>query len=308
VTIVAIYGFYQFTIQDYGALFWLVNPRLDTSLAHGRFTFWPWRDRITSVLTSEMELGHFLNLCLPLTAVLSVLGGFKKINFKWIVCASAVAVALLLTFTFGAWLALLATLSVYVALFEKKWRGRVLKAVLSSILILGLVVAFTPLHVYIESKLFGTAAGSLAWDVFTRVDAWLFALRTWWSHPLIGVGVGNYEILEYAHEFIHSQWGPSGSTPHETYLYLLAELGIVGFVPVVVILLRTIRWDISLRRDSRFGLIALGIAFALTANMIGWFGDDSTFFGPHTSYLVWLLVGISESIHNISNSPAQEFA
>jgi len=60
--LVAIYGFYQWIIQDYGALFWIVNPRLDTSLAHYRDYFWQWRHRIISVLTSEMELGHYFNL------------------------------------------------------------------------------------------------------------------------------------------------------------------------------------------------------------------------------------------------------
>ena len=36
---VACYGFYQFAIKDFGALFWIVNPRLETSLSPGRFTF-----------------------------------------------------------------------------------------------------------------------------------------------------------------------------------------------------------------------------------------------------------------------------
>jgi hypothetical protein len=60
--LVAGYGFYQWAIHDHGALFWIVNPRLDTSLAHYRDQFWHWRNRIISVLTSEMELGHYFNL------------------------------------------------------------------------------------------------------------------------------------------------------------------------------------------------------------------------------------------------------
>src|SRR5438067_924470 len=73
--VVAAYGFYQFAIQDYGALFWIVNPRLDTGLSHYRETFWPWRNRIVSVLTSEMELGHYFNLCMPIGVLLWIVEG-----------------------------------------------------------------------------------------------------------------------------------------------------------------------------------------------------------------------------------------
>ena len=108
------------------------------------------------------------------------------------------------------------------------------------------------------------------------------------------------EILEYAHETIHSPWGEGGSTPHNTYLYLLAESGIVGLVGMLAIMLGTMRKSLSLRRHPEYGVIALGLAFGLTCNLIGWFGDDSTFTGPHTSYLLWLIVGLSEAVRNLA--------
>jgi O-antigen ligase len=120
----------------------------------------------------------------------------------------------------------------------------------------------------------------------------------------MGVGIGNYEILEYAHEFIHSPWGPSGSTPHETYLYLLAESGLIGLFSMLFIVVGNVRSNLKLRSHPCLGLIALALAFALCTNLIGWFGDDSTFFGPHTSYLVWLLLGLSEVLRNLSHKPS----
>jgi hypothetical protein len=61
---------------------------------------------------------------------------------------------------------------------------------------------------------------------------------------------------------------------------------------------------LKLRSHPCLGLIALALAFALCTNLIGWFGDDSTFFGPHTSYLVWLLLGLSEVLRNLSHKPS----
>jgi putative inorganic carbon (HCO3(-)) transporter len=246
-----------------------------------------------------MELGHYFNLCLPLAVVLWITEGRRRISSKWFLMIATILAGLLLTFTFGAWLSLVATAGVFFLLLDKKRRWKVvLTALLTIAIFAGLLLG--PLRPFVEVKLLGNGIGSLAWDAFTRLDAWIFALQTWQTHPFIGVGIGNYEILEYAHEFVHSPWGPSGSTPHETYLYLLAESGVIGLVSMLFVVLGNVRSNLQLRSHPQFGLIALALAFALCTNLIGWFGDDSTFFGPHTSYLVWLLLGLGEVIRKLS--------
>ena len=76
---------------------------------------------------------------------------------------------------------------------------------------------------------------------------------------------------------------------------------------MLVILLGTIRANFRIAKHSELGLVALGLAFALVVNMIGWFSDDSTFVGPHAGYLLWLFAGLSESVRNLSlfSSPLQ---
>src|SRR5262249_56330497 len=169
--LVACYGFYQWTIHDYGALFWIVNPRLNTNLAHYRDTFWPWRNRIISVLTSELELGHYFNMCLPIGVVLWLTEGRKRFASKWLIVVLAILAGLLLTFTFGAWMALAATMCVFVLLLDRKRRWKLLAGLLivsiaSTLLIVG------PLHPFFEAKLSGAQIGSFTWDVFTRLKAW----------------------------------------------------------------------------------------------------------------------------------------
>jgi O-antigen ligase len=129
---------------------------------------------------------------------------------------------------------------------------------------------------------------------------WVLAFNTWLSHPLLGVGAGNYEFMSASHDWVLGS-ASAGSSPHETYLYLLADFGIVGTGAVLIVLLGSIRSNLRLRgKNLQLELIGLALAFALTVNMIGWFSDDSTFFGPHTSYLVWLLVGLSESVQSLA--------
>jgi putative inorganic carbon (HCO3(-)) transporter len=305
--LVALYGFYQFAIQDYGALFWIVNPRMDTNMAPGRYVFWEWRNRIISVLTSEMELGHYFNMCIPIGVVLWLTEGRRRIGSKWLVMVLAMLLGLVLTFTFGAWLALAATTAIFVFQLDKKRRWGMIVAGISVLAIAALALVYGPLRSFAEAKIAGTEMGSFAWDVFTRLDAWVFAAQTWWAHPFFGVGVGNYQAIEAGHQLVASPWAEGGSTPHETYLYLLAVGGLIGFSTMLVILLGTIRANFRIAKHSELGLVALGLAFALVVNMIGWFSDDSTFVGPHAGYLLWLFVGLSESVRNLSlfSSPLQ---
>ena len=297
--LVACYGFYQFAIQDYGALFWIVNPRLDTSLAPNRVAFWEWRGRIISVLTSELELAHYFNLCLPVAVALWLMEGRKRLGSRWFLIAASILLGLLLTFTFGAWLALLAALASFALLFEKR---RIWKPVLVGALIISSVaflLVFGPLRPFVRDKLLGTSLGSAGFDIVARFDSWLFAGQVWWSHPILGIGVGNFEKLEYEHEYLPSEWVQTGSTPQNAYVYLLALSGIVGLTSILAILLGAIRSDLSLRRNPQLRLIALAIAFGLTTVLFASLTDDGPLFGAHAAYLVWLFVGLSEALRNL---------
>jgi O-antigen ligase len=303
--LVACYGFYQFAVQDYGPLFWMVNPRLDTSLSHGRDAFWEWRNRITSVLTSEMELGHYFNLCLPIGVVLWLTEGRKRLASGWLLTAVAMFAGLLLTFTFAAWLSLAVTTGLFVLLLARKQRGKIVLAGTLILSIASYATVLSPLRPFLEGKIFDTAIGSLAWDVFTRWESWQLALRAWWSHPLLGVGYGSFPSLTVGNlGWLSQDWVSSGTSPHNIYLYLLSELGLIGLAATLFIFLRTLRTN--LRQLSAPGLgyglgyAALGLAFALTTALVGGCSDDSVLYGPHGSYLVWLLIGLSEAVCNLS--------
>jgi len=300
--VVALYGFYQWIIQDYGPLFWIVNPRLDTSVAHYRDQFWEWRNRIISVLTSEMELGHYFNLCIPIGLMLWLTEGRKRLGSKWLVITISIFIGLILTFTFGAWLALAATTFLFAVGFGGRQRWR--RLVVSSLIfcILAAILAVGPLRSTIEAKASGNAIGSLAWDAGTRLYGWKLALQLWWMHPLIGAGIGGYEHFSSDYDFVLGAQS-QGSTPHNTYLYLLADLGLVGLISVLAITVGAFRSNIRLMRSSsEMRLFAWALAFAICTNLIGWFSDDSGQVGPHASYFFWLLIGLSEVLSRLISS------
>lgn len=302
--LVACYGFYQWEIQGYGALFWIVNPRLDTSLAHYRDQFWEWRNRIISVLTSEMELGHYFNLCIPIGILLWITEGRRRLTSKWFWMTLAMLAGLVLTFTFGAWLALAATCGLAILRYggPKKWRYLIGGSMV--LVIIGGILALGPLRSVVAQKASGTAIGSLAWDAATRLYGWKLALQLWWAHPILGAGIGNYASFSADYDFVLGAQS-QGSSPHNTYFYLLSDYGLIGFIAVLAILIGSIRSNIRLRRTNlETAMIGAALAFALTMNMIGWIVDDSGYLGPHASYLLWLFVGLSGVIVKLAPSDA----
>lgn len=303
-TLVACYGFYQFAIQDFGALFWIVNPRFDTNLAHYRDNFWEWRNRMISVLTSELELGHYFNLCLPISFALWLSEGKRNLTSKWLWMTIAMLAGLVLTFTFGAWLALPAAVVLFSFVTDKKQRWKLLLGTVMALALVALLFVFTPLGATLGDKAVGEGVGSFAWDVLTRLDTWSFAVKTWISNPIIGAGVGNYEFLSAGTDWVLGN-ASLGTSPHETYLYLLATFGLVGTISVLVVLIGTIRSNLRLSVNSNLRLITLPLAFAIIAVMFGWFSDDAAFLGAHASYLMWLFVGLSEVIRNLSSTEVQ---
>ncbi len=254
--VVAIYGFYQFMIHDYGALFWIVNPRLSTGLSHYRDEFWLWRNRMISVLTSEMELGHYFNLVLPVAVVLWLRQKQPKMLSGRFLAVVIILSGLVLTFTFGAWLALAVTTGLFILLLDRRRRWKLLFAGVFCAALTAWMVVYGPLRTFVEGKLFGSGIGSLSWDIVTRLGSWVFALQTWWGHPWVGVGIGNFEYINSTHDIILGSQS-LGTSPHETYLYLLAEIGVIGLTAMLFIVLGSIRGMLRLGKDPYLGLPAM---------------------------------------------------
>jgi hypothetical protein len=76
---------------------------------------------------------------------------------------------------------------------------------------------------------------SQAGTFYNRVGAWLFCLRAFSENPLFGIGYGGiYKYIEHAQEegdIIYVEGEMASEEPHQTFLKLLAENGILGLIP-----------------------------------------------------------------------------
>ncbi|MFI4957534.1 MAG: O-antigen ligase family protein [Lysobacterales bacterium] len=160
------------------------------------------RIQYVGIFNDPNDLGLLFVTTLPMVFYLSGRGGFLGRMF-WLAGAALLLYAIYLTNSRGAILAVVAIGAVY--LWRK--RGLVTAAALSSFGLMGLMMLPSRIQELDvdESSAFG------------RVDAWYEGLHMFLSHPLFGVGAGNF--TDY-----------NDLTAHNSFVLVLAETGFIGYI------------------------------------------------------------------------------
>jgi putative inorganic carbon (hco3(-)) transporter len=140
-------------------------------------------------------------------------------------------VAFVLTESRGGIVGLAITL-VLAVLLAGRARPRLLALVLVLVAVgVGYYFGYKPAHVFQTSPGGGLSAASSG-----RLDEWHIATRIFETHPLGGVGLGNYSVAEqsYATQTFNLQFVSFilrlHHAAHNTYLQVTAELGILGIL------------------------------------------------------------------------------
>jgi len=151
----------------------------------------------------------------------------------------------------------------------------------------GLVLLYAPTEYY---QRMGTVTGmQIDGSAQGRLDAWSGAIGMGVKNPILGIGAGQFG----------ARWG---KTAHSTYMLAFAELGLPGFLCVVVLVFGNIRADMRLRRnllprdgpgDANHGLQTLRMLDLANAGMVG-FAVTGAFLSatyyPHMFVLTALLI------------------
>ncbi|HVR70441.1 MAG TPA: O-antigen ligase family protein [Vicinamibacteria bacterium] len=139
----------------------------------------------------------------------------------------------------------------------------------------------------------------VAWDMFL-------------DHPLLGVGAGNYTLHfdEYAQEVgsVSREYEGLGEIhyPHNLYLEIAAETGLVGLAAFTVVLLACFsalrRARAAARAAGDSGSVALSRGFDIA--VVGFLLSSLFLHGHHPRYL-WMLFGFAAALeHACTRAPA----
>ena len=162
------------------------------------------RIQYVGIFNDPNDLGLLFVMCVPMAFYLSNRGGFAGLRrLFWLAAIALLLWGIFLTNSRGALIATAVIFAVYV------WRRR---GPVSA----GIVgVGFLGLMMMLPSRLQELDVDEES--AFGRVDAWYEGLQMWMSQPIFGVGAGNFPEIH-------------GLTAHNSFVLVLAETGVVGYV------------------------------------------------------------------------------
>jgi len=184
--------------------------------------------------------------------------------YKWLAAGVLVfgSVALVFTFSRGAWIALALAL---VLLFFAAWRRRGISFKRPVMIFAALALAYLPLHSVISARLFGDDKGSAQ----SRIPLNRLAFRMILDNPVLGVGANNFTVAmdRYATSEFRREWLWA---VHNRYLLILAETGPAGLMAYLAFLFGTLRkgWHTWKLGDPLLSPLALGLVAGITGHMV----------------------------------------
>jgi O-antigen ligase len=126
--------------------------------------------------------------------------------------------------------------------------------------------------------------------VGTRYDLWKAGWLMWQDHPVSGVGIGQFG--NYLLAYWSGSSSPRVSTTHNTYIQILVETGLVGFLLFGLMTLTALRslWQRAHARNSLYANVNWAWLIVLLVLLFGAISKTDL-----TDKLFWLLLGISEN-------------
>ena len=201
-------------------------------------------------------LGGYLSMLIPLA--------LSNKNTIWFIIP--LSFTLLLTKSIGALLSLFLALGIYFYLQNKLEKRKILSLLV--LLVIISIVFMTRLTIqkqYLQ-PIFST---------MMRLNYWRDTLKIIKFTPLTGLGLGNFNLAQSRYA-------------HNSYLQLWAEMGILGPLTILWLIILVIKSSLKNIRDSYYiaGLFISNIVFLLH-NFI-----DFTFFLPEVAVIWWTIFGL----------------
>jgi putative inorganic carbon (HCO3(-)) transporter len=240
--------------------------------------------RALGLYPSPNQLGLYLGRALPFAVALAI--WVRPGRRVYLAISAAIALALLVTFSTGAWLGAAAEALVLAWLVGPRAVAAVLVA--GGLVGAGGLLLLTRLGV--ERVLSGAT-----WTF--RRQIWASALAMVRDHPLTGIGLDNFLYRYQLRYILPEAWAePNISHPHNWVLQFWLELGLLGLVAALGLLARFFwvahRQLLASPHGERRALLA-----GAAASMVGWLvhgAGDNSYFLVDLSILFWWHLALVE--------------
>lgn len=272
-TVVTLYGFYQYL---YGLKF-SANEWVDGE------QFPDLKIRVFSTMKNPNLLAGFLVTMMALGASMGYKADRMKGKIIFFGLVAMFGACLLLTYSRGAWLSLLAVIGVYGILCNRKifW--------LLILLPIAMLCGHDAVLERIMSIINPTDTSSTL-----RLALWESTIAMIMDKPILGIGWGSYWLVYPEYDFFVNNADVKIFHAHNMYLNIAAEIGIPGLLVFLSIMYGHVRLALAVFKgvfESWSSGLMLGIIAAIGGIIINGF-TDYVMFNIQLSMLYWLLNGL----------------
>lgn len=247
--------------------------------------------RARMMLGSSITVGYYLNLTIPFCFYL--LSTSKEIKYRVLSLVALVAsiIANLVLLSRANAFTTFAIIAIYLFFFK---RGRRLFLRKLVFIILLLVVGYYVLGSFNLDRLFIRVGYG---DDIIRINSMRLGIHIFTKYPIIGSGLGTYFLRAYTDRWIAVD-GISGLVdPHNVYILLLSETGLLGVVFLLGVFVTILKGFSKIREyELRFTSYMVMLAF-----LIGGIGGSHLVNEINFSIVFWYYLGLLISQARIPN-------
>jgi O-antigen ligase len=146
-------------------------------------------------------------------------------------------------------------------------------------------------------------------NIYNRLATYEQGLEIFRSAPVFGVGVDKYHAVAETRPLVYVSGAPSVTYPHSSFVGLLAEQGIVGILPFILVFFALSRLLFGLRaaayRDQRAALVMATAAGAVLAYLIMSLTLTMLPYEPSNAFFAAFLGGAAGYLDSLARRPAQ---
>lgn len=268
--VVTCYGFYQYLYGiDISALDWVDGtqfPELKT--------------RVFSTLENPNLLAGFLVIIMAVAAGLGLCTSAWRMKLALFTLVALLGVCLVLTYSRGAWLSILAVIAAYGIFYNRR---------------LFWLLALIPVILFFAQDAVMERLASILHPTDTSSTLRLALWESTWAmimdKPLQGIGWGAYRLVYPEYDFFVQDAGTIIFHAHNMYLHIAAETGIPGLIAFLLLMVGHVRIALTVRHyaaEKWMRGLMLGIVAAICGLAVNGV-TDYIMFNIQVSMLFWLL-------------------
>lgn len=248
--------------------------------------------RASMMLGSSITVSYYFNLTLPICFYLY----FNTQEVKWKYISGLATIAIIIaTFILLSRIAVICTILIiiYSFIFIKGYNRR--KAISTILIIIALI--FTYKSFDLSRILNGTYLSGSSTEA--RFEAGSLGLRIFNMNPILGSGIGRYFERVYTNKFVTFDGVTGLIDPHNMYILILSELGLIGLILFVLLFINILK-RFSNIKDNAFKHTAYLTLFVFLFDSIG---GTHLFNEISYSAILWIHLGLFYlvSIRNIND-------